>query len=75
MTERIPDRFLIDQYLDSPEIRKLMQEAKTPQEMQKVFESRNIRFDLPQPDLVFSYIKSVLADPEVASRPDERLHI
>ncbi len=70
----IPNKFLIDQFLDNPDIRKLLNEAKTPEEAENIFKSR-IGFNLQDPQQVFDYVKAVLADPDVAAHPDEKLHI
>lgn len=75
MSKKIPDRFLIDQFQDNPEIRKLMLKAQNPEEMMKIFESRNISFSVPDEDEVFEYVKDILNDPEVQNHPDDRLHI
>lgn len=75
MSERIPDRYLMDQFLDSPQIRKDLKNVSTPEELMNVFKEHGISFEMEEPQKVLRYVQSVLSESEVKDHPEETLHI
>lgn len=75
MNQKIQNKYLIDQFLDNPEIRQQLADKVTPQEILSVFEQRGIRFEQDSAEDLADYVRNVLSQPYVKDNPGKKLHI
>lgn len=73
--EEIPDKYLIDQMLDSPQIRRELADVQSAQDIQRVFRHHGIFFEIHDRQQTVHYVQTVLHSSEAENNPDTYLHL